>query len=187
MTTSTKKLDHILGVGKSPCDKKGLGFEVSREISTLKKTVFVKSLEKIEASPVHTPRTKIDLGQCLRSAQVKVAPRRQPQAQRIRVSQINIPQQMTYNEKRPIMQPQVRKQVRPVQQRKWIEPTQPQRHRKGPMHAQRHGMISKFIPTCHFCGIDGHIRPNCFHYIKLCRIKRMIEKRKTRVRMHDNR
>ena len=78
MTTSTKKLDHILGVGKSPCDKKGLGFEVSKEISTPKKTIFVKSLGKIEASSVHTPRTKIDLGQCSRSAQVKVAPRRQP-------------------------------------------------------------------------------------------------------------
>ena len=55
------------------------------------------------------------------------------------------------------------------------------------MHAQRLGMIPNFIPTCHFCGIDGHIRPNCFHFIKLCRIKSMIEKRMTRARMHANR
>src|SRR5579862_6943928 len=94
---------------------------------------------------------------------------------------------MTFNGKRPIMQPQARKQTRPVQQRRWIEPTQPQIYGKGPMHAQGHGMISKFILTCHFCGIDGHIRPNCFHYIRLCKIKSMIEKRKTRARMHDNR
>ena len=85
------------------------------------------------------------------------------------------------------MQPQARKQVRPVQQRRWIEPTQPQSHVTAPMHAQGHGMISKFIPTCHFCGIDGHIRPNCFHYIELCRVKSMIEKRMTRARMHVNR
>ena len=62
MTTSTKKLDHILGVGKNHCDKRGLGFEDSKEISTTKKIVFVKSLGKIEASLVHTPKTKIDLG-----------------------------------------------------------------------------------------------------------------------------
>ena len=61
MTTSTKKLDHILGFGKNSCDKRGLGFEVSKESSNPKKTVFVKSLGKIEASPIHTPRTKVDL------------------------------------------------------------------------------------------------------------------------------
>ena len=44
MTTSTKKLDNILGVGQSPCDKRGLGFEVSKDCSNPKKTVFVKSL-----------------------------------------------------------------------------------------------------------------------------------------------
>ena len=80
MTTSTKKLDHILGVRKNPFHKKGIGYEDSKEISTPTKTIFVKSLGKIEASPVHTPRKKIDLGQCSRSAQVKEAPRRQPQA-----------------------------------------------------------------------------------------------------------
>ena len=55
------------------------------------------------------------------------------------------------------------------------------------MHAQRNGMIPNFIPTCHFCGIDGHIRPNYFHYIKMCRVKSMIEKKKARARMHVHR
>ena len=48
-------------------------------------------------------------------------------------------------------------------------------------------MIPNFIPTCHFCGIDGHIRPNCFHYLNICRTKSMIEKRKARARMHAHR
>ena len=39
-------------------------------------------------------------------------------------------------------------------------------------------MIPNFIPTCHFCGIIGHIRPNCFRYIKMRRTKSMIEKKK---------
>ena len=52
------------------------------------------------------------------------------------------------------------------------------------MYAQGHGMIPYFIPTCHFCGFDGHIRPNCFQYIKMCRTKSMIEKRKNRAKMH---
>ena len=39
----TKKLDHMLGVGKSPCDKRGLGYEEDKKISTSNKTVFVKS------------------------------------------------------------------------------------------------------------------------------------------------
>ena len=52
------------------------------------------------------------------------------------------------------------------------------------MYAQGEGMISNFNPTCHYWGMDGHIRPNCFHYIKLCRAKSMIEKKKARARLH---
>ena len=86
---------------------------------------------------------------------------------------------------KPRKQPSLGQQLRmrdPIKQ-----PRQPQRHGKAPMPAQGHGMIPNFIPTCHHYGIDGHIRPNCFHYIKLCRIKSMIEKKKARARMHDHR
>ncbi|KAK4844620.1 hypothetical protein QYF36_022391 [Acer negundo] len=61
MASSTKKLDHMLAVGKSPCDKRGLGFVNGKEISTLNKTMFVKSLSYKEASPIQTPEKKIDL------------------------------------------------------------------------------------------------------------------------------
>ena len=44
VVSSTEKLDHMLSVGKSSCDKRGLGFEDSKETSTPHKTVFVKSL-----------------------------------------------------------------------------------------------------------------------------------------------
>ena len=44
------------------------------------------------------------------------------------------------------------------------------------MLAQGYSMNPYFSPTCHFCGIEGHIRPNCFKYIKLCRRESMIEK-----------
>ena len=127
MTTSTKKLDNILGVGKSPCDKRGLGFQVSKDCSIPKKTVFVKSLGKIEASPVQTPRKKLELGQCSKSAQVKVVKTRQPQAQRIRASRVNSPQQMTHFEKRQNMLPHPRRQPIPVQSHRRHEPTQHQR------------------------------------------------------------
>ena len=56
MASSTKKLDHMLGVGKSPCDKRGLEFEDYKENSTSKKTIFVKSLGNKETSSVQTPR-----------------------------------------------------------------------------------------------------------------------------------
>ncbi|KAK0572451.1 hypothetical protein LWI29_031613 [Acer saccharum] len=46
--SSTKKLDHLLGVGKSPSDKRGLGYEDGKKISTSNKTVFVKSLKNEE-------------------------------------------------------------------------------------------------------------------------------------------
>ena len=52
------------------------------------------------------------------------------------------------------------------------------------MHTQGHGMTSHFTPICHFCGIDGHIRPNCFHYIKMHRVESIIEKKKARAKMH---
>ena len=45
-------------------------------------------------------------------------------------------------------------------------------------------MIPNFIPTCHFCGIDGHIRPNCFHYIKMRIVESMIGKEKAKAKMH---
>ena len=50
MDSSTKKLDHLLGVGKIPSDKRGLGFEEDKETSTSKKTIFVKSRNFIGAN-----------------------------------------------------------------------------------------------------------------------------------------
>ena len=126
--SSTKKLDHLLGVGKSPSDKRGLEFEDDMETSTSKKTIFVKSLGRKETSLVQIPRKNLELGQSSNSAQVKVVPRRQPQAQPIRVPQAKTHQQLAHKGKRPIMQLQAWKQPRPVQQRRWIEPTYPQRH-----------------------------------------------------------
>ena len=81
MASSTEKLNHMLSVGKSPYDKRGfgfegdkrgLGFEDDKEIPTPNKTMFVKSLGNKEASPMQTPRKKINLGQYSHSAQVKV-------------------------------------------------------------------------------------------------------------------
>ncbi|KAK1558510.1 hypothetical protein Q3G72_003173 [Acer saccharum] len=184
--SSTKKLDHLLGVGKSPSDKRGLGYEDGKKVSTSNKTVFVKSLKNKETSFVQPPRKKLEVGQCS-NAQVKMGPRRKSQAQPPRVPQANTPPKLAHKGKRPIMQPQAWKQPRPVQQRRWIEPTYPQRHGRAPMHAQRRGMIPFFIPICHFCGCDGHIRPNCFQYIKMCRKQSMIEKRKNRAKMHVSR
>ena len=123
MDSSTKKLDHMLGIGKSPYDKRGLGYEDGKKISTSNKTVFVKSLRNEEPSYVQIPRKKLEIGQSS-NAQVKMGPRRQPQAQPPRA---NIPPQMAHKGKRPIMQPQARKQSRPVQQRRRIEPIHPQR------------------------------------------------------------
>ncbi|KAK0593159.1 hypothetical protein LWI29_032037 [Acer saccharum] len=122
--SSTKKLDHLFGVGKSPSDKRGLGYEDGKKISTFNKTVFVKSLKNEETSIVQIPRKKLEVGQCS-NAQVKMGPRRQSQAQPPRVPQANFPPQLAHKGKRPIMQPQAWKQPRPVQQRRWIEPTYP--------------------------------------------------------------
>ncbi|KAK0594029.1 hypothetical protein LWI29_020061 [Acer saccharum] len=54
--SSTKKLDHLLGVGKSPSDKRGLGYEDGKKISTSNKTIFVKSLKNEETSFVQPPK-----------------------------------------------------------------------------------------------------------------------------------
>ena len=159
-------------IGKCPYDKRGLGFEDDKEIPTPNKIMSVKSLGNKETSSMHTPRKKIDLGQFSHSAQVKVASRRQPKAQPTKVPHSNFPQAQIHQGKNPIMQAHLGKQPSLGQQQRRRgpieQPRQPHRHGKAPMHAQGHGMISNFIPTCHYCGIDGHIRPNCFHYIKLC-------------------
>ena len=133
---------------------------------------------------MHNPRKKIDLGQCSQNAQVKVASRSQP----TRFPHTNFPQAQIHQGKNPIMQAHLGKQPSLGQQQRRRDPIeqprQPLRHGKAPMDAQGEGMISNFNPTCHYCGIDGHIRPNCFHYIKLCRAKSMIEKKKARARLH---
>ena len=105
MDSSTKKLDHLLGVGKSPSDKRGLGFEEDKETITSKKTIFVKSLGSKEASLVQAPRKNLELGQSSKSAQVKVVLRRQPQAQSKGIPQANSPQHLAHKGKSPIMQP----------------------------------------------------------------------------------
>ena len=53
-------------------------------------------------------------------------------------------------------------------------------HDESQMTSQGHGMNSYFIPTCHYCGVNGHIRPNCFKYIKHCKVNSMIEKKRLR-------
>jgi hypothetical protein len=113
----------MLSVGKSPCDKRGLGFEDGKETSTPNKTVFVKSLSNKEASLLQTPRKKIDLGQCSNSAQVKVAPRRQPQAQPTRAPQANFPQQMAHKERDQSCKLNQGSKLDLVQQQRRNEPT----------------------------------------------------------------
>ena len=51
MASSTKKLNHMIDVGKRPNDKRGLGFEDDKESSTPSKTIFVKSMNFKESPP----------------------------------------------------------------------------------------------------------------------------------------
>ena len=110
MDSSTKKLDHMLDVGKRPSDKRGLGFEDEKMSPTPSKTVFVKIMNLKESPPRQLPRKKIDIGECSRSAQMKVALRSPPQAQPPRAPQANFLQPKVHQGKRPIMQAQPRKQ-----------------------------------------------------------------------------
>ena len=58
-------------------------------------------------------------------------------------------------------------------------------HDKSPTTSQGYGMTPHFIPICHFCGVDGYIRPNYFRYIKKCRVESMMERnRLRRANMH---
>ncbi|KAK0593731.1 hypothetical protein LWI29_003699 [Acer saccharum] len=96
--SSTKKLDHLLGVGKSPSDKRGLGYEDGKKISTSNKTVFVKSLKNEEISFVQPPKKKLEIGQSS-NAQVKMGPRRKTQAQPPKVPQANTPPKLAHKGK----------------------------------------------------------------------------------------
>ncbi|KAK4835283.1 hypothetical protein QYF36_007816 [Acer negundo] len=51
-----------------------------------------------------------------------------------------------------------------------------QNGRRPQLLAQSYGTNSYVTLTCHYCGIEGHFRPNCFKYIKLYRKESMIEK-----------
>ena len=65
---------------------------------------------------------------------------------------------------------------------------QPHQHGNALMRSQCNGINSYFVPTCHFCGMIGHLRPNCFDYIKRCRLESMKEKRlKKRASLHEPR
>ena len=187
MTSSTKKLDHMLGVGRKPSDKRGLGYIDDKDASSTSKTSLVMDMDFNMSPPPQHPRNKIDLGECSRSAQVFEAPKGQAQAHTQRAPHIIFPQTQKQHGKSSNMQAQTSKQPRlgyqqrrrdPIQQ-----PRQPQQQGKAPIHAQGNGMIPNFFPTCHFCGIVGHIRPSCLHYIEMCRAKSMFDKKKARAKM----
>jgi hypothetical protein len=173
MTSSTEKLDHMLRVGRKPSDKSGLGYIDDKDASSTSKSSVVMDKNIMMSPPPQHPRKKIDLGECSRSAQAFEAPKGQAQAHTQRAPQANFPQTQIFQGKSSIMQAQVGKQ-----------PRQPQRQGKAPIHAKGNGTIPNFIPVCHYCGINGHIRPNCLHYIDMCRTKSMIEKKKARAKMH---
>ena len=197
MTSGTEKLDKMLSCGKSPCDKKGLGYVEEVEATPLKKTTFVKSKE-VESSQTPQHSTKwVEVGESSKQAQARIPTRAPPQARapqarppQPRPPQARAPPQARPPQPRPPQQriPQAQYGVFHAQPRRHVNLAQHQRRelpqhpratqnrRRPQMLAQGYGMNPYFSPTCHFCGIEGHIRPNCFKYINLCRRESMIEK-----------
>ena len=158
-----------------------------RHLQELKKGKILQpqAQGKCKASPPHHPRRKI--------GQVKMPTKdiAQPHPPRATHPSFALP--------RPN---QPRKQNKPVLHQRRKEPVQPQRclhpanapkkslpvhyhrqpHQQGnaSMRAQSYGMNSSFIPTCHYCGMIGHIRPKCFNFIEKCMMQSMIERKRLR-------
>ncbi|KAK1560487.1 hypothetical protein Q3G72_027158 [Acer saccharum] len=79
MTSRIEKLDKLLSCGKSPNDKKGLGYMEDMETTSLKNTTFVKSKE-IEVAQTPEQSTKwVEVGECSKHAQAKAPTRALPQ------------------------------------------------------------------------------------------------------------
>ena len=78
ITSRTEKLDKMLSCGKSPCDKKGLGYVEEMEATPLKKTTFVKSKE-VESAQTPQQSTKwVEVGESSKQAQARIPTRDPP-------------------------------------------------------------------------------------------------------------
>ena len=126
LNLGTDKLDHILSVGKSSSDHKGLVFKGEHSKS---KTVFVKSSVSNSGAG-----TSIDVA-------------------------IQKPYVTTQN-----------KITSPVIGNRTDVATHVATHQKSAASGST-GKYDKFVPTCHFCGVKGHIKPRCFTLINFLKNK----------------
>ena len=124
LNSGTDKLNHILSVGKSSSDHKGLGFEGEHSNS---KTVFVKS--SVSNSFAGTSADVVTQKPYV-TTQNKIASPSQVTGNRADVA--------TYLKS------------------------------AASGSTGKHG---KFIPTCHFCGVKGHIKPRCFTMVNFLKNK----------------
>ena len=72
MTLSKKKLDAMVNDMKIPNDKRGLGFQNDKKISSTSKIMFLNGNGIKEASPPQHPRRKIELGESSKSGKMKM-------------------------------------------------------------------------------------------------------------------
>ena len=78
MTSGTEKLDKMLSCGKSPCDKKGLGYVEEMKATPLKKTTFVKSKEVENAQTPQQSTKWVEVGESSKQAQARIPTRALP-------------------------------------------------------------------------------------------------------------
>ena len=69
----------MLSCGKSPSDKKGLGYVEEVEATSLKKTTFVKSKEVENAQTPQQSTKWVEVGESSKQAQARILTRAPPQ------------------------------------------------------------------------------------------------------------
>ena len=112
MTSETEKLDKMLSCGKSPYDKKGLGYVEEMKATPLKKTTFVKSKEVKSAQTPQQSTKWVEVGESSKQAQARIPTRAPPQA---KAPQAKAPQARPPQPRPP--QARAPPQPRPPQQR----------------------------------------------------------------------
>lgn len=153
-----KSLTKCWGMERNQMTRRVLDMLMTRKPYLRTKRCLSREKGIKEAWPLQHPRRTIELRKSSKSGQVKMPTKSEAQPQ-----QPSFPQLRFNQPRRQAMQTQPNKHSNPIQQQR--------------MTSQWYGMTHHFIPTCHFCGVYGNIRSNCFKHIKKCRVKSTMEKK----------
>ncbi|WP_375618858.1 hypothetical protein [Bartonella sp. AC134YNZD] len=153
MNSGSKKLNEILGSQKCHNDKQGIGYSEKGNkgsIPVVGKVTFVKALNE----PIGTLKNLSESTSSTRVEKPKLVPQVKAKVEKVSKPNLEKKKEFVSSRRRTSKQPR----------NNHVQGNRKPSHVFHEKQTHVHSFVnhSRFVPTCHFCGVRGHIRPNCF-------------------------